>query len=283
MVAVGYPFGLDQTVTSGIVSGLSRTGIGTQLEDFIQTDASINSGNSGGPLLDSRGRLVGINTAIYSRGGGNVGIGFAVPSRIVSTIIEQLKAKGKVVRGAIGIQIQAPTPGVLGAIVARIEPGSPAFQSGLREDDLIVAAAGETIRLPADLRRVVALNAPGNVIALDVVRKSQRTTIAVRVMEIPPKTVAIAADGGIVAFGARFAEIGPEHPLSGLVFGVSVIAVDPAGTFGQRKIQVGDVITQVNQIKVTSLVTFQDAVNRSPSRKTLVIARRNALAPFTID
>src|SRR4029077_17252033 len=143
VIAVGNPFGLGQTVTSGLVSALGRTGLGKQgYEDFIQTDASINPGNSGGALINLKGELIGINTAIISPGGGNVGIGFAVPVNMARAVMEQIVATGKVQRGRIGVSVQdlpdaMRTGGLQGALIAEVLPGSSAHQAGMRKGDVV--------------------------------------------------------------------------------------------------------------------------------------------------
>lgn len=283
-IAVGYPFGLAQTVTSGIISGLGRTGIGADVEDFIQTDAAINSGNSGGPLLDSRGRLVGVNTAIYSRGGGgNVGIGFAVPSRIVLAVVEQLKTGQGVRRGVIGVGIEPAGPqgsGAQGARVASVESGSPAAASGLRVGDVVVSADGQSVRGPNDLRRAVALTPPGKTLAVEVMRGEQRLQLS---LTVRAPVITTASSSGAAALGAQFSEITRGHPLAGLVSGVVIQALAPNSVLAQRGLQVGDIITQVNQMSVSSVAEFEVALSRYPGRKTLLIARGNALAPVTID
>jgi Do/DeqQ family serine protease len=191
VLAVGNPFGLGQTVTSGIVSALGRTGLGIEgYEDFIQTDASINPGNSGGALVDLRGRLIGINTAILAPGGGNIGIGFAVPINMARDVMDQLIRYGEVRRGHIGVAIQDLTPDLAralgttrteGALVARVEPGSAAQRAGLRSSDLIVAVNGAAIHNAAELRNRVGLAQIGDEIQLTVVRGGVERPISVRI------------------------------------------------------------------------------------------------------
>ena len=191
VLAIGNPFGLGQTVTSGIVSALGRTGlVRGGYEDFIQTDASINPGNSGGALVNSRGELVGINTAILAPTGRNIGIGFAVPSNIARTVMEQLTAFGEVRRGRLGVAVQSVTPDIAqalglergsGAIVAAIEPGSAAEDAGLQRGDIIVAVDGETVDTSAALRAIIGLLELGDEVQLTVLRDGGRQTIAARV------------------------------------------------------------------------------------------------------
>jgi len=171
VVAIGNPFGLGQTVTSGIVSALGRSGINNEgYEDFIQTDASINPGNSGGALVTLDGKLVGINTAILSPAGGNIGIGFAVPSNMAVTVMKQLIERGEVRRGRIGIGIQDVTPDLAealglgdlrGAVIANVEPGSPAERAGLQVGDVVTAVDGRAVLGSADLRNRIGLTPAG--------------------------------------------------------------------------------------------------------------------------
>src|SRR5579863_3082431 len=191
VLAIGNPFGLGQTVTSGIVSALGRSGLGIEgYEDFIQTDASINPGNSGGPLVDLEGECIGINTAILAPGGGNIGIGFAVPIDMARTVMDQLIRHGAVRRGRIGVVIEDLTPELAqslgtrrsrGAVVARVEPGSPAAAAGLRRDDLIVAVDGSPVTSGTDLRNRIGLTRIGREVALTVDRRGGKRTIDVRI------------------------------------------------------------------------------------------------------
>ena len=190
VIAVGNPFGLGQTVTSGIVSALGRTGIGEQgYEDFIQTDAAINPGNSGGALVNLRGELIGINTAIFSTGGGNVGIGFAVPINMARRVMDQLVEHGHVRRGRIGVSIKdmtAPalatsTEGIVGALIADVRRGSPAEQVGIQKGDVIIAADGRTIRSAAQLRNKISLTQIGERLQLTLARKGAVSKVSVEV------------------------------------------------------------------------------------------------------
>jgi len=191
VLAVGNPFGLGQTVTSGIVSALGRSGLGIEgYEDFIQTDASINPGNSGGALVDLQGRLIGINTAILAPGGGNIGIGFAVPINMARDVMDQLIRNGTVKRGRIGVAIQDLTPDLAralgttrteGALIARVAPDSPAQRAGLHSSDLIVAINGVPIHSAAELRNRVGLAPVGGKMALTVDRGGAEHSVSVRI------------------------------------------------------------------------------------------------------
>jgi Do/DeqQ family serine protease len=194
VLAIGNPFGLGQTVTSGIISALGRSGLGIEgYEDFIQTDASINPGNSGGPLVDLQGRVVGINTAILAPGGGNIGIGFAVPINMGRQVMDQLINYGEIKRGRIGVAIQDLTPDLAqalgtrqtqGAVIARVEPGSPAERAGLRTNDLVVAINGAPMRSGTELRNRVGLSRIGDEVELTVERGGAERNVTVRVERV---------------------------------------------------------------------------------------------------
>lgn len=197
VVAIGNPFGLGQTVTSGIVSALGRSGITDQrLEDFVQTDAPINPGNSGGALINSKGELIGINTAILAPGGGNVGIGFAVPSNMARAVMDQLLRFGEVRRGRIGVVIQDLTPALAesmgvavqqGAVIAQVERGSAAARAGLRAGDVVLAADGQPVRSSADLRNRIGLVEVDRTVTLDLLRGGRRSQVGVKVSAAPER------------------------------------------------------------------------------------------------
>ncbi len=191
VLAVGNPFGLGQTVTSGIVSALGRSGLGIEgYEDFIQTDASINPGNSGGPLVNLLGQVVGINTAILAPGGGNIGIGFAVPVNMARRVMDEIVRYGEVKRGRIGVAIQDLTPELAqamntkqtnGAVIAHVESGSAAEQAGLHSGDLVVAVNGTVVRSGTQLRNMIGLSRIGDQVTLTVDRRGSEYSIPVRI------------------------------------------------------------------------------------------------------
>ena len=195
VLAIGNPFGVGQTVTSGIVSALGRTHLGINtFENFIQTDAAINPGNSGGALIDVQGRLVGINTAIYSQSGGSMGIGFAIPISLATSVLEQIVTSGRVTRGWIGIEVQEITPelaesfglkGTDGALIAGVMRGSPAEQAGIRPGDVLTGVAGTPIKDPQTMLERIARLAPGESSKLSIRRDGQDYALAVKVGKRP--------------------------------------------------------------------------------------------------
>ena len=196
VMAIGNPFGLDQTVTTGIVSAKERFIGSGPYDDFIQTDASVNPGNSGGPLIDSRGAVVGINTAIFSQSGGSVGIGFAIPINLAKAVLPQLRERGTVVRGWLGVAIRPVTahaaeeaglPDAKGAVVEGVVEGSPAERAGMKKGDVIVAIGDQPVATPPDLTRRIAGTAPGTRVALTVVRDRKRVQLAVELGRLPDR------------------------------------------------------------------------------------------------
>jgi serine protease Do len=198
-LAIGDPFGVGQTVTMGIVSAKDRGGIGiAAYEDFIQTDASINPGNSGGALVDAEGRLVGINTAILSRTGGNQGIGFAVPVNLARYVMERIVVDGKVTRGYLGVKIQTVTSEVAkksklsqpsGAFIAEVTPGSPGERSGLKAGDVVTEFDGKSVTDSRHFQLMVAEKPPGSQVGLKIIRDGKEQTLSVQLGEMPPQTV----------------------------------------------------------------------------------------------
>ena len=196
VMAIGNPFGLDHTVTSGIVSAKGRQIGAGPYDNFIQTDASINPGNSGGPLLNLRGEVVGINTAIFSQSGGNIGIGFAIPTNSIKELLPQLKDKGKVVRGYLGTTVQKITPDIAesmglkqvrGALVAEVMKNTPAERAGVKTGDIIVGFDGKEIKESSDLPTQVARVAPGTTVQLKVLRDARKSTLPLTVGEMKEK------------------------------------------------------------------------------------------------
>ncbi|MCP3440627.1 trypsin-like peptidase domain-containing protein [Bradyrhizobium sp. CCGUVB14] len=214
VLAIGNPFGLGQTVTSGLVSALGRTGLGKQgFEDFIQTDAAINPGNSGGALVSLRGELIGINSAIISPAGGNVGIGFAIPANMARRVMEQIVATGHVERGRIGVSLQDPRPSgarAEGALIAEVLPNSPAEVAGLRKGDIVTMADDRPIRSAAQLRNKVGLARVGQELKLTLQRREGISSVVVKVA--PRMERGAAVSPGDFGLTSRLSSAGPAAP-----------------------------------------------------------------------
>ena len=275
VLAIGNPFGLGHTVTSGIVSALGRTGINrTGYEDFIQTDASINPGNSGGALVNMRGELVGINSAIISRSGGNVGIGFAVPTEIASSVMSQILDYGEVRRGLLGVSIQTIDSEIAkaleigvdsGALISLIEPGSAAEDAGLRVDDIIVSVNDEKISGASELRNTIGLMGSGEEIQIEFIRGDETLSATATLGE--QQRVAIASIGTDLHPGLEGAEFGTSSSR-----GIDVTSVVPDSPAAQRGLQAGDVITAANRREVSSLEDL-GAIAAASSRLFLLVQR----------
>jgi len=284
VVAIGNPFGLGQTVTSGIVSALGRSGLGIEsYEDFIQTDASINPGNSGGALVNLHGELIGINTAILSRSGANIGIGFAIPINMVNKIMTQLIEHGEIRRGRLGVYIQDLTPDLArafnikkhkGAVVSRVAPGSSAEKAGINEGDIIVSLNDKTIKNASGLRNTVGLLPIGEKIELGVLRDGKLRTIKAVIGE-PQAEKKKAASLHKRLDGAVLGELEENHPLFGKIEGVIVVDIkqgSPAWVSGLRK---NDAVTSVNRMPVKNLGDFEKAIGKNGDGLLLNIRRGN--------
>ena len=267
VLAIGNPFGLGHTVTSGIVSALGRSGISRDgYEDFIQTDASINPGNSGGALVNLRGELVGINSAIISRSGGNVGIGFAVPTEIASSIMRQILDFGEVRRGLLGVSIADINPEVAealnspvnaGALITRVEPGSAAEDAGLKVDDIIVGVNDKKISGAAELRNTIGLMRSGDEVEIEYFRDNDKRKASTSLgQQRPAATVGAEIHPGPV--GAQFAESSTARD-----GGVEVTAVEPGSPAAQRGLRAGDIITAINRRPIRSLNELNEIASSS--------------------
>ncbi len=279
VVAIGNPFGLGQTVTSGIVSALGRSGLGIEsYEDFIQTDASINPGNSGGALVNLRGELIGINTAIYGPGGGNVGIGFAIPMNMAKQITEQLIEHGEVKRGRLGFSAQDLTPELAeafgithskGVVVARVEGDSPADKAGMNVGDVIVSVNGRDVQSSAQVRNEIGLLRIGNSVKIGFLRNGKSRTLTATVEDQVTETVQGEKLSKLLA-GAVFSEERRETA-RGTTFGIEVISVSgKAASAGLRK---GDIIISVNKQRVKTIRGMKTAIQRNTKAVLLNIQR----------
>jgi serine protease DegQ len=279
VVAVGNPFGLGQTVTSGIVSALGRSGLGIEgYEDFIQTDASINPGNSGGALVNLRGELVGINTAILAPAGGNIGIGFAIPTSMAREVMTQLIEYGEVQRGMLGVFVQDLTPALAGAfgidadagvVIAQVAPDSAAAEAGLRVGDVIVAVDGQPVPDAASIRNRIGLLRVGEEVRLGILRNGQRKTVTAVIREDAQQASAAALSPRLA--GAEFGEVqAPDDPRGKRIAVIQVQPGSPAADAGLRQ---GDIVLSVNRRPVDDLSEFREAVREGKGQLLLHVQR----------
>ena len=279
VVAVGNPFGLGQTVTSGIVSALGRTGFrGLEFQNFIQTDASINPGNSGGALVNLRGELVGINSAIFTPSGGNVGIGFAIPSVMVRYVMDQLSKFGEVRRGTLGISVQDLTADLAGAfglekgrgvLVAEVTEGSAADKAGLRAGDVIRTIATYPVRNAQEFHNYEGQFPVGDKLTLEIVRDQSGKFLKVKVEELK------SLDGGEVNVrlaGTRFEELPMKARSSGLK-GVLISRLEPDSQLGRSGFRPGDIVTGCNRMKIQGLDEFEEVIRSVKGSLFLEILR----------
>jgi len=294
VIAVGNPFGLSHSVTSGIISALGRDrGAGDNYQDFIQTDASINPGNSGGALVNSKGELIGINAAIVTRSGGNNGIGFAVPVRIVQGVMRQLVSYGEVRRGRIGVLIGDITPTLKeglnlptldGALVSDVVDDSPADKAGLKKGDVIVAFNGEDILDASDIRNSVGLVEPGERADITYLREGKRRSTRIEIEEFEEEREVLdesAADDipALESFsGASITDIPDDMELRGGTDGVLVASVERSSKAARAGLRKGDIIREVNRTEVSDLESFENAIDGKDGPFALSVERdgRNA-------
>lgn len=290
VLAIGSPFGMSQTVTMGIVSAKGRSDLGiNDYEDFIQTDAAINPGNSGGALVNLRGELVGINTAILSRSGGSQGIGFAIPTNLAKPIMEGLLRDGRVSRGWLGVGIQdldaelreAFGAGQRGVLITEVQQNSPAQKAGLRRGDVLTRIDDQSIDSTGHLRNAVAAHVAGTKVTIEVLRDKKPVQLEVTLTKAAdPRDPSLAADGkeapilgglSVLPLDARLRERleVPDDVRSGVV----VSEVAPEGAAARAGLQRGDVILEVNRQPVSDPASFGQAVQASGSRLLLLVLR----------
>jgi Do/DeqQ family serine protease len=269
VVAIGNPFGIGQTATSGIVSALGRSGLSVEgYEHFIQTDASINPGNSGGALVNLRGELIGINTAII--GPANVGIGFAVPSVLARAVMDQLIRFGEVKRGRLGIAMQPVIGGGEGALIAEVEPNSPAASAGLRKGDVVIALNGHPVRAPAELRARLGVVPAGESVDLKLQRGKETQTVKAQIGEID-NTQTAGGQSLAELNGAALAEV-ERKGLPGKNRALLVTKVESGSPAFGHGIRPGDLIIGVNQRRVTTTQELAKAL-RASGRLALNVVR----------
>ena len=300
-LALGNPFGLGRTVTMGIVSATGRGGLGIEdYEDFIQTDASINPGNSGGPLINVRGELIGVNTAILSPSGGNLGIGFAVPSNMVRTVLDQIIRTGKVTRGYLGVSVQDVTPELAqamklgqthGALVGDIDPNGPAARAGLQPGDVIVEANGKPIENQRELRLMISAMAPGSQMNLKVLRGNQPRSAAMTLGQMPIKQTASKMNPlqprgrsrrlqtpGQPHLGVAISDLTPDilqHlQLSATTKGVIVADVQEGSAAAESGLQMADIIQEVDRKPVHNVGEFRSQIAAHSSGPVLFLVSR---------
>jgi len=292
VVAIGSPFGLEQTVTAGIVSAKGRVIGSGPYDNFIQTDASINPGNSGGPLLNTEGQVIGINTAIFSQSGGNVGIGFAIPVNMAKEIVPQLEEKGHVTRGWLGVGIQKITPELAksfglkdekGALVSQVAKGGPAEKGGIETGDVIVEFDGKKVADMNDLPRVVASTPVGKTVPVKVLRGGNVVDREVKIAEMEQKEE-VANVSTRKPLGMAVQNITPEIA-KGLGLktetGVVVASVVPGSPAAKADIRSGDVIQQVNKKPVKDVEDFKQKIENAKDQETiLLLIQRGASSLF---
>ncbi len=293
VLAIGNPFGVGQTVTMGIVSAKGRANVGiVDYEDFIQTDAAINPGNSGGALLNGRGELVGINTAILSRSGGYQGIGFAIPSNMARPIMESLVKNGRVVRGWLGVVIQnvdrdlaeaLNLAGTAGVLVSDVTPDGPAAKAGIQRGDVIVKIAGETVDSTGQLRNIVAARGVGTVVKVEVRRGKVPLTFDVALREMSAKiagaTTLSDEDGALSGLTLTPLDADLRDKLDvprGVPGGLVVKAIDRKSPAAHSGLRPGDLILEVNRVPVDSLERFREVYGRAGARLLLLVYRGGA-------
>jgi Do/DeqQ family serine protease len=279
VVAIGNPFGLQHTVTSGIISGLSRSGINPDgYEDFIQTDASINPGNSGGALVNLRGELIGINTAILSRSGGNIGIGFAIPVNMAHSVMEQLIKYGTVKRGQLGVSMYTVTPDIahslglpsaVGALVSQVVEGSPAERAGIRTGDVITSVNGQPVKSNSELRNTIGLLRVGDKLDIGLVRDGK----PVRVSAVVADTTTELAGGPASIHKSFEGAALADAPDAG---GTLVRSVEPGSAAAQAGLRPDDVIVGANRGRVSSLRELRERA-RGAAVLVLEVRRGNTV------
>ncbi len=284
VLAIGNPYGLNQTFTMGIVSAVGRANVGiADYEDFIQTDAAINPGNSGGALVNVKGELVGINTAIFSTSGGYQGIGFAIPSNMARAVMESLISRGKVIRGWLGVSIQSITPELAeqfglekdyGTLVADVIEDSPAEKGGLERGDVIISLNGDPVDEPYNLRNMVASTAPGEDVEFQVIREKELLTLKVTIGELPLEDQKVATEYKNALRGVSVQDLNPDIyrklNIPEKIRGIVVTDVEP-GSPAESRLMPGDVILEINRKATPSLDEYEAIVSKIITDKDILL------------
>ncbi len=297
VMAIGNPFGLNQTVTTGIVSAKGRFIGEGPYDNFIQTDASINRGNSGGPLINTSGEAVGINTAIFSPTGGSIGIGFAIPIDMTKEVLPQLKERGQVTRGWLGVAIQPITPDLgkkfslkqpNGALVSDVMEASPAEQAGVKQGDVIVAFDGKTVKSSTDLPHIVASTPVGKEVPVMVIRDGAEVTLRVKVGELKEEQVAAAmtSTSPKTKLGIDIQELTPalarKFGLKGEK-GIVITEVEPDSPGDEVGLQPGDLILEINRVRVTTVNQVRRVLEKTkPDEPTLLLVKRDGGTRYVV-
>jgi serine protease Do len=297
VLAIGNPFGVGQTVTMGIVSAKGRADVGiVDYEDFIQTDAAINPGNSGGALVNMEGQLIGINTAIVSRSGGYQGIGFAIPTNMVSPIMESLKKYGKVTRGWLGVAIQdvdqdlsaaMKLPTTRGVLISDVTPGSPAQKGGLKRGDVVVKIDGQPVETNGHFRNAIAAGGSGKKVNLELYREGKLEKLTVALGEMPQdRQVGVGSQGGAGPSGGgldglSLSELTPEVRQrldlgNDVPKGLAVMRVAPGSPAAKAGLRPGDVLLEVNRKPVATVREFEDLYGKSKGNVLLLLHRQGS-------
>ncbi|MGD0886097.1 MAG: DegQ family serine endoprotease [Thermodesulfovibrionales bacterium] len=294
VIAIGNPFGLNQTVTSGIVSAIGRANVGiADYEDFIQTDAAINPGNSGGALVNAKGELIGVNTAIFSTSGGYQGIGFAIPSSMAKAVMENLIEKGKVERGWLGVTMQPITPDLAkqfnlkedkGALVGDVTEESPAAKAGIRRGDVIIEYNGKEVDEPSNLRNMIANTPPNKDIPLKVLRDGKPMTIRVTIRESPAELQKASGKFDNQLTGVHVRNITPDirkHlDLPTRLNGVVVADIEE-GSPAENLLAENDVILEIDKKRIRSITEYEAVLEKiKPEQNILVLIYRNGLTTY---
>lgn len=285
VLAVGNPFGLNQTVTMGIISAVGRANMGiVDYENFIQTDAAINPGNSGGALVNLKGELIGINTAIFSRTGGYMGIGFAIPSQMVKSVMQSLMSHGKVVRGWLGVSIQELTPdlatqfdapGTTGVLIGDVFEDSPAGRAGVKRGDIILTFNGTTVKDPTHLRSLVAETPPNSTVSMSVWREGQKQELQVSIGEMPRDMASLS--------GETQGKTKGDHALSGITVkpvppgqtrndaGVVISEIEPNSPAERAGLREGDILVELNRQEIRTVEDFERLTSKLEAKSTVLV------------